>query len=168
MMKPVPAPRRGPSRSRSGGRPNRSGASGSWNSGLRLLCTVPRELASMFTTAGLRRSAISANDPTIGPVAAVGAGRTVARVVALLLGADWAGAGVIDPATIRPTKNDTVATRHTVTARNRLGIYANHYKGLRAQGSGLSEGREGKSTPATGLRRASGRLAAWLSRPCCR
>ena len=64
---------------------------------------------------------MSANDPTIGPVAAVGIGRTVARDV-VLLGADCAGAGVIDPATIRPTRNDTVATRHTVTARNRLGI----------------------------------------------
>src|SRR5262249_52755643 len=99
----------------------RSGASGSWNSGRRRLCTVPRELASMFTTAGLRRSAISANDPTIGPVAAVGAGRTLAPRAALL-GAGRAGAGGVRPPTRRPTRNDTVATRHTVTARNRLGI----------------------------------------------
>src|SRR6185295_11617832 len=82
----------------------------------------------MFTTAGLRRSAMSANEPAIVPVAAVGIGRTVARAF-VLLGADWAGAGISDPATIKPTRNETVATRHTVTARNRLGIYANHYKG---------------------------------------
>src|SRR5262245_41780047 len=135
MMKPVPAPRRGPSRSRSGERPNRSGTSGSWNSDRRFVRAAPRELASMLTTAGFSVSAMSANEPTIGPPAAVSLDRTAAG---LLVGADCAGAGIIDPATMSPTRNETVATRHTVTKRKRRGIYR-HYKGGRA-GPGAGKG----------------------------
>ena len=36
--------------------------------------------------------------------------------------ADCAGVGVSEPATIRPTRNATVAARHTVTTRNRRAI----------------------------------------------
>src|ERR687891_263402 len=75
-----------------------------------------REVASMFTTAGFRRSAISANDtdPDVSVVTAaalVGAGRTS--------GAEIAGAGVMEPATTRPTRNATVAVSVTVTATKR-------------------------------------------------
>jgi hypothetical protein len=70
----------------------------------------------MLTTAGLSRSATSANDtPTDGTtrdgVTRSGRGRGVV--------ADTAGAGVSVPATTSPTRNATVAERTTVAARNR-------------------------------------------------
>ena len=62
---------------------------------------------------------MSANELAIGPVVAVAVARTVERVDG---GADCAGAGIVEPATMRPTRKDTVATRQTVTSRNRRGI----------------------------------------------
>ena len=74
----------------------------------------------MLTTAGLRRSATSANDARAGMAAAA-----LARLDAAMRGsgAEFAGAGVSVPATISPTRNATVATRPIVTARNRRLIY---------------------------------------------
>src|SRR5688572_25191429 len=132
MLKPVPAPRRGPSRSRSDGRPNPAGLSGSTMSRRRRVRDPSRVVASIFTTAGLSCSAMSANELVIGPVVAVAVLRTLARVAG---GADCAGAGIVEPATIRPTRKDTVATRQMVTTRNRRAIPL--IIGLRDQESGL-------------------------------
>jgi hypothetical protein len=62
---------------------------------------------------------MSANDPTSGPVVAFAVVRDALRAIG---GADWAGAGIVEPATMRPTRKATVATRHTVTTRNCRGI----------------------------------------------
>jgi hypothetical protein len=75
-----------------------------------------------------------------------GVGRTTAREGVAVAGADWAGAGVIDPATIKPTRNETVATRHTVTSRNRRGI-TEYYKGARGMGAGPAGVRTERSGP---------------------
>src|SRR4030095_3308280 len=74
--------------------------------------------ASILTTAGLSCSAMSANELVNGPVVAVAVARTVVRDG----GSDCAGVGIVEPATMRPTRKDTVATRQMVTNRNRRGI----------------------------------------------
>ena len=79
--------------------------------------------ASMLTTAGLSRSAMSANETApAGDANARGAGvargATTARLIEEGVAED-AGVGVIVPATTRPTRKATVAERHTLTARNR-------------------------------------------------
>src|SRR5688572_17999953 len=120
MRNPVPAPRRGVSRSPWGCcRSNMSGLSGS--SGVRRRGLVlPRTVASMFTTAGFNRSATSANDASAG----IAAGGVPTRALGgRASGAEWAGAGVSVPATISPIRNATVATRPMVTARNRRVIH---------------------------------------------
>jgi hypothetical protein len=58
---------------------------------------------------------LSANEITCG--ASDAADTRAGRLV--LGGADTAGAGVIEPATIRPTRNATTAVRQTVATRNR-------------------------------------------------
>ena len=77
---------------------------------------MPVIVASMLTTAGFKRSAMSANDVMAAPAAGVLAARVLTSRVS---GADVAGVGVIVPATIRPTRNATVAARPMVTAMNR-------------------------------------------------
>ena len=62
---------------------------------------VPVIVASMLTTAGFKRSAMSANDVMAAPAAGVLAARVLTSRVS---GADVAGVGVIVPATIRPTR----------------------------------------------------------------
>src|SRR5688500_16635209 len=116
MMNPVPAPRRGTSRSGAGGRRSYSGAPGRDESERRREDAAPVMVASMLTTAGFKRSAMSANDVITAPAAGVLAARALASRGS---GADVAGAGVIVPATIRPTRNETVAARPIVTAMNR-------------------------------------------------
>src|SRR4029453_15193666 len=78
-----------------------------------------RDVASMFTTAGFNCSATSANDATAGPDVV-----SFARRSAVTFGfvADCAGAGVMEPATMSPIRNATVATRQIVTTRNRRAI----------------------------------------------
>ena len=71
----------------------------------------------MLTTEGLSRSATSANDTSAGDVAAAGTGPRTATDGAL--GAEIAGCGVIEPATMSPMRKATVAVRQTVTTRNR-------------------------------------------------
>src|SRR4051812_43532990 len=116
MMNPVPAPRRGPCGSRSPGRSNSSGPSGTGRPPNRRLRAVPRDVASMFTTAGLSRSATSAKDTTVGD--RPGARRARAGIWGAL-GAEIANCGVIEPATTRPIRNAMVAVRQTVTTTNR-------------------------------------------------
>ena len=70
----------------------------------------------MLTTAGLSRSAMSANDTPSGETDPADAPRADTGCGAV---ADTAGAGVIDPATTKPIRNATVAVSDTVTARNR-------------------------------------------------
>src|SRR5688572_31827061 len=113
MMNPVPAPRRGVSRSGAGWRRSYSGVPGNEESERRREVAGPVIVASMLTTAGFNRSAMSANDVT----AALGAGVLTVRVLASRgSGADVAGVGVIVPATMRPMRNETVAARPMVTA----------------------------------------------------
>ena len=73
-------------------------------------------VASIFTTAGFSRSATSANEETTG--ASVAAAR-VRTEKAGAVGAEIAGCGVIEPATISPIRNAMVAVRQTVTTTNR-------------------------------------------------
>ena len=96
---------------RAGGR-NPSGLSGSSMSRRRRVRDPSRVVASILTTAGLSCSAMSANEPVSGPVVAVAVARSVATRAG---GADCAGVGIVEPATMRPTRKDTVATRQTVT-----------------------------------------------------
>src|SRR5688572_21924368 len=115
IRNPVPAPRRGPSRSVGDCcRSNSSGLSGSGVARRRGRAT-PGTVASMLTTAGLRRSATSAKDASAG----MGVDASAARGATRRSGSEWAGAGVIVPATMSPIRNATVATRPMVTARNR-------------------------------------------------
>src|SRR5688572_32957930 len=117
MMNPVPAPRRGVSRSGAGWRRSYSGVPGNEESERRREVAAPVIVASMLTTAGFNRSAMSANDVMTAPPAGV---LDTLRVLASRgSGADIAGAGVMVPATIMPTRNDTVAARPMVTAMNR-------------------------------------------------
>jgi hypothetical protein len=92
----------------------------------RRIRSAPRDVASMFTTAGLRRSAISANELSPAGIAAAlmprdgAAGPPGAAVSSRRAGAaEAARAGVMVPATTTPMRNATVAARNTVTARNR-------------------------------------------------
>src|SRR5947207_7817494 len=116
MMKPVPAPRRGPCGSRSPGRSNSSGPSGTGRPPNRRRRPLPRDVASMFTTAGLSRSATSANEATAGDTPGVTRARTG---ICGALGAEIANCGVIEPATTRPMRKAMVAVRQTVTMTNR-------------------------------------------------
>ena len=70
----------------------------------------------MLTTAGLICSATSAKLTRAGPSDAV---RTALAVRVGRVVRESAGAGVIDPATIKPTRNAAVATRTTVTSAKR-------------------------------------------------
>src|SRR5438552_2894928 len=116
MMKPVPAPRRGPCGSRSPGRSNSSGPSGTGRPPKRRARDDPREVASMLTTEGFSRSATSANDTSAGDRAAAARVRAGTNGA---LGAEIAGCGVIDPATMSPMRKAMVAVRQTVTTTNR-------------------------------------------------
>src|SRR5215204_3999118 len=100
---------------------------------------LSRVVASILTTAGLSCAAISANELVIAPVVAAAVVRNVARVDG---GADCAGAGIVEPATMRPTRKDTVATRQMVTSRNRRGIAT--IIGLCDQESGIRTRYEGQ------------------------
>ena len=71
------------------------------------------DVASMFTTDGLMRSAMSAKLTSV--IAAV---RPLAAAGSRLV-LESAGAGVSDPATMRPTRNEPEATSNTVTSANR-------------------------------------------------
>ena len=69
----------------------------------------------MLTTAGLICSATSAKFTSVGEADAVRIGPAACvRIVR-----ESAGAGVNDPATIRPTRNAAVATRTRVTSAKR-------------------------------------------------
>jgi hypothetical protein len=116
MMKPVPAPRRGPSRSRSSGRSNGSWVSGAGTASRRRVRPLPRTVASMFTTAGFSRSATSAKEAT-ADAATVAFARRAGTTVGS--GAEIARAGIIEPATISPTRKAIVAVSDTVTTTNR-------------------------------------------------
>jgi hypothetical protein len=70
----------------------------------------------MFTTAGFSRSATSANETSAGEN--VAAARVRAGTSGTL-GAEIAGCGVIDPATMSPMRKAMVAVRQTVTTTNR-------------------------------------------------
>ena len=168
MRKPVPAPRRGPSRSRSGGRPKRSGLSGSGMPGAARGRAPPRDVASMFTTAGFSRSAMSANDAGSRPGrASAPMARSAAETSAWC--ADCAGAGVIEPATMsrsgtrpwppgRPSRPGTAAPLRT--------LYRLQGSGYRDPGTG-SRLRFWRSAPEMRPRPASARPASWPCRPCC-
>ena len=69
----------------------------------------------MVTTAGLSRSATSANDAA--PAGA--ADRIVAGAATPALGSEWAGVGVRLPARTRPIIAPTAIARKTVMAANR-------------------------------------------------
>ena len=76
----------------------------------------------MLTTAGFRRSAMSANDTAEGDSEGESEGAVAAAALAgagRSSGADIAGAGVMEPATTSPTRKATVAVSAIVTATNR-------------------------------------------------
>ncbi len=75
----------------------------------------------MFTTAGLICSATSAKFTSVGAVIAA---RVPPAVRAGGAVREFAGAGVSDPATMRPTRNAAVATSTTVTSAKRRLISA--------------------------------------------
>src|SRR5262245_14914542 len=133
MTNPVPAPRRGPCGSRPPGRSNSSGPSGTGKPPNRRMRPDPRVVASIFTTAGFNRSATSANEEITGASVAV---VRVRAVNAGAVGAEIAGCGVIEPATIRPIRNAMVAVRQTVTTTNRR-VMNSIMKGGRGKGEGL-------------------------------
>src|SRR5206468_3476366 len=128
-------PLRGSSRSRSSGRPNISGRSGSGMLKRRRTDDSPRVVASMFTTVGFRRSATSAKDTApggtgatcaSGPTGAAGmtglsgdglANPDALPVVREPVVADAAADAAVDPATLKPTRKETNAVRQTVTIR---------------------------------------------------
>src|SRR4030095_5652983 len=116
MTNPVPAPRRGPCGSRPPGRSNNSGPSGTGRPPNRRMRAEPRVFASMLTTAGFNLSATSANEEITGASVAAA---LVRRARAGALGAEIAGCGVIEPATISPIRKAMVAVRQTVTTTNR-------------------------------------------------
>src|SRR6185503_150286 len=99
MTNPVPAPRRGPCGSRPPGRSNNAGPSGTGRPPNRRMRADPRVFASMLTTAGFNRSATSANEEMAGVRVAVDLARSERDGA---LGAEIAGCGVIEPATISP------------------------------------------------------------------
>src|SRR5947207_798704 len=70
----------------------------------------------MLTTEGFSRSATSANDTSAGDRAAAARVRAGTNGA---LGAEIAGCGVIDPATMSPMRKAIVAVRQTVTTTNR-------------------------------------------------
>src|SRR3954463_740536 len=133
MMNPVPAPRRGDSRSRgvpkSNGGSNWSGESaGPGRAPRRRRASRPLVVASMLTTAGLIRSTTSAkltSDPSAGVLLA----RDSSRPEAALAGAPaetWDRA--TPPATMMPTRNATSAVSTTVTMVKRRDISVFDYK----------------------------------------
>src|SRR5262245_37106539 len=140
MTKPVPAPRCGPCETPQPGRPNNSGPSGTGRPPNRRLRTDPRVVASIFTTAGFKRSATSANEETTG--ASVAAVR-IRTENAGAVGAEIAGCGVIEPATIRPIRNAMVAVRQTVTTTNRR-VINSIMKGDAGRGEG---GKQSEKAP---------------------
>ena len=117
MMKPLPAPRRVGSRSprppKSNGSLNRSGGSGASERPRRRRGSGAREVASIFTTAGLIRSTTSAK-LTSGETAIV-AGRVVGFGGAVLGALDTTAVRVAPPAKIAPTRKATTAVSINVT-----------------------------------------------------
>jgi hypothetical protein len=95
----------------------------------------------MFTTAGFKRSATSANEDTAGASVAVERVRADSSGV---LGAEIAGCGVIEPATISPMRNAMVAVRQTVTTTKRRVIGINYGGGRGIRGRGTREGIGGR------------------------
>src|SRR5262245_16752296 len=120
MMNPVPAPRRGASGCSRCGRSKRVGAFGHVDRRRGRPSPVV-VAASMLTTAGFRRSAMSANETAPAGRASDRdpdpSGTATARLIEGV--AEDAAVGVIVPATTRPTRKATVAERQTLTARNR-------------------------------------------------
>src|SRR6266850_2099771 len=139
MMNPLPAPRRGASRSRgvpkSNGPSNGSGESGRAGRAPRRRRLCPRVVVSMLTTAGFRRSTTSAKltSEAIAGAAAVRAaslsrtafarpsGNTCPREPAEMADRDT------PPATIAPTRKATMAVSATVTSVKRRDISDFHY-----------------------------------------
>ena len=121
MMNPVPAPRRGVSRSFLGV-PGSGTSSGSGRVRLRFAASFPRVVASMFTTAGLIRSTTSAKFTTVtGTVAP--AARMRGSLATGLVGAPAAmEERPTPPATMAPTRKATIAVKASVTAVNRRDI----------------------------------------------
>ena len=170
MMKPVPAPRRGPSRSR-------SAAAARTDRGCRA-AAVP----SGARTRVAARRGVDVDDGRVEPLGDVGkrddgagsagghAGGATLRRPARAAAPTIAGAGVIEPATTRPTRNATVALRHTVTRPGTAGSWQHYRTGLRT-GSGVSArsaiDRSTDRAPERPPRRASARRAAAPCRPCC-
>src|SRR5262245_8207436 len=145
MMNPLPAPRRGESPRGPSGPSSGSGGSIEVRPRRRPR-SRPRAVASMFTTAGLMRSTMSAKltrpfRPGFGraTVRAVDAVEAVAVDVADVVDragapADTAGRAK-PPATIAPTRNATTAVSTTVTTVKRLDMFSiapsghpSHYK----------------------------------------
>src|SRR4051812_33459534 len=129
MMKPLPAPRCGGA---AGGPSGASRGSGGSIAGRprRRPRSRPRAVASMFTTAGLIRSTMSAK--LTRPFSEALACASVRPGTAALLAgapADTAERAT-PPATIAPTRNATNAVSTTVTMVKRLDISL-HYKGLK-------------------------------------
>jgi hypothetical protein len=78
-----------------------------------------REVASMLTTAGLRRSATSAKLTTPAMPGITGRSSRALRI-AETVGADVAELGESEPVTTMPTRNDTHAVNPTVKYAKRL------------------------------------------------
>src|SRR5438552_7154154 len=133
MMKPVPAPRRGASRSSRGvpkpnGPSNSSGGSGTPARERRRRVSLPWVVASVFTTAGLIRSTTSAK-LTSAAGATPPDGRAAAWTSTLLapLPAATEARGR-PPVRMAPTRNATTAVSTTVTRVKRRDISVFNYK----------------------------------------
>src|SRR4051812_5188439 len=133
MMNPLPAPRRGvsPRGLLKSGRSNRSGGSGSSERRRRRESPVPREVASMLTTAGFMRSTTSAKLMSVPPAGALAARIDAAGVGCRSRATAVTAARSKPPATIAPTRNATMAVRTMLTIVKRrdmgLGLFF-HYK----------------------------------------
>src|SRR3989441_11379490 len=133
MMNPVPAPRRGASRSSRGvpkpkGPSKSSGGSGRPARERRRRVSLPLVVASMLTTAGLIRSTTSAkltSDAAATPPDGRAAERRSTLLAAVRAATEARGR---PPVTMAPTRNATTAASTTVTRVKRRDISVFNYK----------------------------------------